>query len=150
MANKTFSAQVSERIRAYERRIELVFKASAQDLVSELNDQITELVYNRPEPEGYKRTGFLRASLVASKEAMPSLIADNPGVDANSDFGDIILEIVGAEIGDTIYLGYTAKYGAFVHYGGGNREPRPWVLMVAQRWQQIVNANVRKAIAAIK
>lgn len=151
MANKTFSAQVSERIRAYERRINLVFKASAQDLVSELNDQLTEMVYNQPYAPGQPtRTGFLRASLVVSKEAMPKLIAENPGGTFNLDTGDIILEIVGSEIGDTLYLGYTANYGAFVHYGARGQPPRPWILLVAQRWQQIVDANVRKALQAIK
>ena len=47
----------------------------------------------------------------------------------------------GAEIGDTLFLGYTANYGAYVHYGAQGRPARPWVDMVAQRWQQIVSAK---------
>ena len=45
-----------------------------------------------------------------------------------------MLVIVDADLGDTIYLGYTANYAAYVHYGARVNAPRPWVTMVAQRW----------------
>lgn len=137
MAN-TFSAVIEGWTKRVKEAEEAVFKEAAQELVKQLNDQITEMVYDTPETPNYRRTGFLRASLMASTEAMPQLIRDNPGVPVNADTGDVILVIAGAELGDTIYLGYTAKYGLFVHRGTSGRAPRPWVDLVAQRWQQIV------------
>lgn len=135
----TFSAVIDGWTKRVKEAEEAVFKEAAQELVKQLNDQITEMVYDAPETPNYRRTGFLRASLVASTEAMPRLIRDNPGVPVNADYGDVILVIAGAELGDTIYLGYTAKYGAMVHGGANGRAPRPWVDLVAQRWPQIVS-----------
>lgn len=140
MAN-TFSAVIEGWTHRVKEAEEAVFKEAAQELVKQLNDQITEMVYDTPETPTYRRTGFLRASLMASTEAMPRLIRDNPGVQVNADAGDVILVIAGADVGDTIYLGYTAKYGAMVHGGANGRAPRPWVDLVAQRWPQIVAAK---------
>lgn len=141
MANQTFAAQIEGWTRRAKEAEEAVFKEAAQELVKQLNDQITEMVYDTPETPNYRRTGFLRASLVASTDAMPQLIRDNPGAPVNTDMGSVILVIAGAELGDTIYLGYTAKYGAMVHGGANGRAPRPWVDLVAQRWIQIVAAK---------
>lgn len=69
---------------------------------------------------------------------MPQMTRANPGTSAPADLGDIVLVIAGAEIGDTIFLGYTSNYAAFVHAGAGSRTPRPWVTMVARRWEMIV------------
>lgn len=148
MAGKTFSAQIAawaERVKEAERA---VFQESAQEIAKQLNDQITEMIYGTPETPNYRRTGFLRASLVASTDAMPQLVKENPGAPVTAEnFGDIVLVIAGAELGDTIYLGYTAAYGLYVHGGvsgygmyghKGYQAPRPWVDIVAQRWQQIV------------
>lgn len=147
MANQTFSAVIEGWTRRVKEAEEAVFKEAAQELVKQLNDQITEMVYDLPETPNYRRTGFLRASLMASTEAMPRLIRDNPGVQVNSEAGDVILVIAGAELGDTIYLGYTAKYGAMVHGGANGRAPRPWVTLVAQRWPQIVAAKAAEVKA---
>lgn len=121
----TFAATVGDWARTVEGAIEVVFKESAQELVLQLNALVPV------------DTGFLRASLRASTTAMPVMALENPGA-FNIDAGEITLVIAGADIGDTIYLGYTANYGAFVHYGANGRPGRPWVDMVAQRWQSIV------------
>lgn len=147
MANQTFAAAVQGWVHRVKEAEEAVFKEACQELVRQLNDQITEMVYDAPETPNYRRTGFLRASLMASTEAMPRLIRDNPGVVVNADAGDVILVIAGAELGDTVYLGYTAKYGALVHSGANGRAPRPWVDLVAQRWQQIVSAKAAEVKA---
>lgn len=34
-----------------------------------------------------------------------------------ADLGDILLGINSADLGDTIYLGYTANYAEFMHFG---------------------------------
>src|SRR5690606_25860276 len=103
-----------------------VFRESAQELVSQLNDLVP------------RDTGFLAASLRASTTAMPVLSLDNPGGTFTVDTGEITLVINGADLGETIFLGYSARYGAYVHYGANGRPGRPWVDMVAQRWPQIV------------
>lgn len=148
MANQSFAAQVGAWCLGVQEAVEAIFKQSAQRLAHELTDEVTRLVYEQPPSPNYpKRTGFLRASLVASTASMPRLSIDNPGASSSIDFGQIELVINGTDIGDTIYLGYTAKYGAYVHAGANGRPPRPWVSLVAQRWQAIVAeeaANVKQ------
>jgi hypothetical protein len=134
-----FAATVGDWCRQVPVAIEVIFKESAQELVSQLDLLLADMVYaGPPAKSGYKRTGFLRASLVASTTAMPELTRENPGVVVPADLTDVILVIAGADLNDTLYLGYTASYAAFVHYGAKGQEPRPWVDLVAQRWQQIV------------
>lgn len=122
----TFEAAVGEWARKVEGAFDVVFKEAAQELVSELNTLVPI------------DTGFLRASLRASTTDMPLLTRENPGGPMPDDMAEIVLVIAGAEAGDTIYLGYTANYAAYVHYGANGRPGRPWVAMVAQRWQSIV------------
>lgn len=130
----TFAAQVGEWVTKVKTAQHLIFQQSVQDLVSELNALVPV------------DTGFLRASLVGSTVAMPSLSRPNPNRNAvyTIDSQQIELVILGTEPGDTIYLGYTANYGAHVHYGANGRAGRPWVEMVAQRWETIVKTNEEK------
>ncbi len=125
----TFAATVGDWAHSVEGALEVIFKESAQELVTQLNVLVPI------------DTGFLRASLRASTASMPVLSLDNPGGAHSIDVGQIELVIMGADIGDTVYLGYTAKYGAHVHYGANGRPGRPWVDMVAQRWASIVAAK---------
>lgn len=148
MANQSFSATIEAWTRKVKDAEKFIFQRAAQRLAHELTDEVTRLVYDQPPAPSYpRRTGFLRASLVASNSQMPRLSIDNPGHDVAMDFGPIELVIQGSDIGDTIYLGYTAKYGAMVASGANGRPPKPWVDLVAQRWQTIVSevaAEVRK------
>lgn len=146
----SFAAVIGKWAKDIPEAIDAVFKNSAQRLTKELQGELQRLVYDAPpSPSGYKRTGFLRASLVASTEAMPQLIRDNPGVEVNTDaMGPVILVINGWEGDQTLYLGYTARYGAMVHSGANGAAPRPWVTLVVQRWQQIVKEEAAKVKAA--
>ena len=127
---ESFSATIEEWVRKVEGAEEAIFKESCQELVSELWTLVP------------KDTGFLGNSLRASTSAMPVMSLANPGGSHLSlDAGQIELVIAGADLGDSIYLGYTANYGAHVHYGANRRPGRPWVTMVAQRWSQIVEAK---------
>lgn len=123
---QSFSAQIEAWAHKVEGAIEAVFRESVQELVSQMQALVPV------------DTGFLKASLRASTSAMPALSLNNPGGTFTPDNGQIELVIMAADVGDTIYLGYTAKYGAYVHYGSGGRPPRPWVDLVAQRWSSIV------------
>ncbi|QAZ45953.1 HK97 gp10 family phage protein [Mesorhizobium sp. Pch-S] len=134
----SFSAQVGAWAAKVDGALEAVFKESAQELVNTMDQLLVDMVYKGPPSPNYNRTGFLRASLMASTTAMPQLTRDNPGVPVPADLGDVILVIAGADLGDTIYLGVTASYGAMVHYGARGQAPRPWVTLAAQRWTAIV------------
>lgn len=124
----TFSATVESWALRVKDAAELIFKESCSELVEQLNALVPV------------DSGFLRASLQASTSEMPRLTRAKP--DGGTVFvpdGTIELVIVGADIGDVLYLGYTANYGLYVAMGANGRAPRPWVDMVAQRWQQIVS-----------
>lgn len=141
----TFSAQVAAWAKKVPEAIEAVLKGSAQDLTREMQAELDRMVYQAPvSPSGYQRTGFLRASLVASTESMPQLVRDNPGLSAEWNESSVVLVINGWDGGGSLYLGYTAKYGLMVHSGAGNAVPRPWVTLVTQRWQQIVEARAQQ------
>lgn len=136
----TFAADVADWALKVEGAVEVIFRESAQELAREMDLLLEQTVYDQPiSSSGYRRTGFLRASLVASPVAMPLMTRDNPGVPVPPDLGDVILVINGAELGGTIYLGYTANYAAFVHYSANGQSGRPWVTMTAQRWEIIVD-----------
>ncbi|KKB09404.1 hypothetical protein VE26_05560 [Devosia chinhatensis] len=141
-----FAATIGDWCRRVPEAIDAVLKNSAQRLAKEIDAELDRQVYQAPpSPSGYKRTGFLRASFVASTSAMPQLIRDNPGAEINADaVGPIVLVINGWDGGGTLYLGYTAKYGAYVHFGAGGAAPRPWVTLAAQRWPQIVREEAAK------
>lgn len=125
----SFAATVGSWANKVDGALEAVFKEAAQELVTQLNQLVP------------RDTGFLAASLMASTTAMPQMTRANPGAAVPADLGDIVLVIAGADLGDTIYLGYTANYAAHVHYGARGNAPRPWVTMVAQRWIAIVEAK---------
>lgn len=142
----SFSATIGKWGQKVPEAIDAVFKNSAQRLMKELNGELTRLVYDAPPaPSGYQRTGFLKASLVASTEEMPQLVKDNPGIGPHPDAaGPVVLVINGWEGDQTLYLGYTAKYGAMVHFGAQGTTPKPWVTLVSQRWAAIVKEEAAK------
>lgn len=147
---QSFSAAVGDWALKAKGAMEDVFKESAQELVSQMDQLLVDMVYRGPPAaSGYKRTGFLRASLMASTESMPQLVRDNPGVSVPADFGDLILVINGSELGGTLYFGYTANYAYHVFAGANGQQPKPWVTLAAQRWPQIVDevsARVRQRL----
>lgn len=132
-----FSAQVGQWVQNVKEAQEAIFRGAAQRLVQELDSQISAMVYSDPATAD-QRTGFLRASLVASKTAMPQAVRDNPGVPVPNDNSEVLLVINTVEPGDQLFLGYTAAYGGYVHYGTSRMPGRPWVDLVAQRWPMIV------------
>ena len=147
---RSFAATVGQWAVKVDGALEVVFKESAQELVSQMDKLLSDMVYDQPSSENYRRTGFLRASLMASREAMPRLYRDNPGASVPPDLQPVILVINSADIGDTIYLGYTANYAAYVHYGAKGATPRPWVTLIAQRWEEIVAAKAKEVKQRLK
>ncbi|WP_299941276.1 hypothetical protein [uncultured Nitratireductor sp.] len=145
---KSFSAQVDERIAAYKKRLTATFRGAAQDLANEVK---------KPKSEGGHMpilTGALRRSLMASTAAMPGI---SDAEDFPNNDGQITLTIAGADIGETIYLGFQAAHARRREYGFNgndslgrtyNEEGNGFVRLTAQRWQEFVDANAAKAIRA--
>jgi hypothetical protein len=134
----TFAATVSDWCHGVEGAVEDIVKESVQELVS---------IVRTPRKQGGRMridTGFLRASLMASTSQMPSINpAANPPADAKPNSvpfnaGPIELVILGSEVGDTIYIGYTAAYAAHREYGANGQEGDAFVRTAAQRWPAIV------------
>lgn len=135
-----FAASVGRWAEEVEGAIEAIFRESVQELVAEVDRLLTQLVYESPPSPNYRRTGFLRSSVRASKSSIP--LANRPqGAPEAAYMAEITVVLAGAEVGETIYVGYTANYAAFVHFGSSSTVGRPWVQMAAQRWPQIVAAK---------
>lgn len=147
----SFGAQVASWVNKVEGASEAILKESAQELAEEADGLLVDLIYRAPvSPSGYRRTGFLRSSLMASTASMPAINPmANPAENGTYTFdgAEISAVIAGAELGRPIYMGYVASYAAFQHYGANGRPGRPWVELAAQRWPQIVEkkANELKA-----
>lgn len=145
MAKLTFSATVRDWAKRIPEAAEAVRNQSAQDVVEDMQTPMAKGGRMRVD------TGFLRASLLGSTSAMPSINASAKPVDGNSytyDFGQIEAVILGADFDDALYFGYTAAYAGFREYGARGQPPDAFVRTAAQKWPQIVNKNtarVRKA-----
>lgn len=130
----SFAAQVNDFVRQTRRRMEAVFRESAQRVVTEMQTPVAQ-GGNMPVD-----TGFLRASLRITKDApLPMGLGrtdDAKTYAFNPTAASLV--IAGAGIGDTLFASYTANYAGFVHYGREGRPGRQWVTMAAQRWPAIV------------
>lgn len=145
----SFSATISGWAEKVPEAIDAVLQGSAQDLMREMQEELDRMVYQAPiSPSGYDRTGFLKASLVASTHEMPRLVRDNPGVPVEWDEAPVVLVINGWDGGGTLYLGYTANYGLMVALGANGAVPKPWVQLVVQRWNAIVERRAAQVKAA--
>lgn len=141
---KSFTAQVGEWAAQTEKRLEAVFRDSAQTVANEMR---------KPKGGGGNmpvKTGNLRRSLLASTASMPGI---RPGV---TNFPDndtqINLVIAGATLGQTIHLGFQAEYARRMEYGFTgkdalgrtyNQAGNGFVRLTAQRWQQIVEQSAK-------
>ena len=136
MAKLSFSAAVANWVEKVEGATEAVFKEASQAIVEEMQT---------PTAEGGRLridTGFLRASLMASTSAMPPIVKGKKPADGQSydfDFGPIEAVIAGADIGDTLYFGYTAEYAGFREYGANGQAGDGFVRLAAQRWPTTVD-----------
>ena len=143
MATLNFAAQIEDWARRVEGATEAIFKEAAQELADQVDQTLVQMVYGAPvSPSGYRRTGFLRSSLMASTTSMPVInAAANPAGEGSYTYNgeEIAAVIAGAELGGPpIFMGYVAAYSGMVHAGVNGRPPRPWVTLAAQRWDSIV------------
>lgn len=135
-----FSAQVSAWVRETDQRIEAVFRESSQRVISDMQQRTPV------------DTGFARASVLVSTSAMPSIdpAKKGDGKPHSADATQISLAIAGAEIGETIYAGYTAAYARALEYGHSKQAPNGMVRLAAQRWPQIVAEVSAEAEARVR
>lgn len=126
----TFSAQVSQWVSDLEEVHLDIFRESAKRVIE---DMLTPRAVGGAMPVV---TGFLRSSLQASTSEMPTLQADAKPVEGATytPDGTVNLVIAGAELGETIYAGFTAVYARRVNYETGYL----FVELSAQKWQAIV------------
>lgn len=145
MPQGSFGAQVGKWAAQTEQRMTAVFRDAAQTVANEVTTP-TGSGGNMPVV-----TGNLRRSLMASTTAMPTLKSDEEEFSGND--GQITLVIAGANIGETIYLGFQAVYARRIEYGfkGTDSLGRVYdqsgagfVRLTAQRWPKIVAASARK------
>ncbi len=121
----TFTAQIKAFADRTQEKIEAVVKQSAQEVFS---------IAQTPKAQGGRMpvdTGFLRNSLIASLNG--STVGG--GADA------YVLAVAGAELGDTIFAGWTANYARFMEYGTSKTPANFYMLSAAQQWQAIVARN---------
>lgn len=136
----TFTVQMQAFADLTKAKLELVFKASAQD-VFEIAQRPKALGGNIPVD-----TGFLRNSFVSGLNGSTAL----SGPDA------FVAAIASAELGDAVFGGWTAAYARRMEYGFTGTDSRGrtynqagnhFALNAVQQWQQIVARNAEKARA---
>lgn len=136
MANDSFSATVGQWAEDVEGAVEAIFRRSV--VVLERTAQLDRGAGGRLRVD----TGFLRASLMASTSQMPAINpAARPAEGQTYPYTGAEIEavIASAEIGQTIYLGYTASYAAHREYGARGQAPDAFVRTAAQQWPTIVS-----------
>lgn len=140
MANgQQFSAKVSDWVAQSQRRLEAVFRASVQEVVSRAQQRIPI------------DTGFAKASVRASLSKMPSVTGETPqeGKRYSYDSSGITLVIKNAKLGDVIYIGWTANYAIFLEYGHSQQAPTGFLGVTALEWPRIVSEQSAKLKARV-
>lgn len=130
-----FAAQVSDWVKNSKIAAEAIFHESAQRVIQEMQTTRAE-GGNMPVD-----TGFLRASLIASNDAMPVIRSDaKPAAGSSYSYnaGPVALTINNTSLGGRIYAGFVAAYARFVNYGTSKTPARLFVELAAQRWPEIV------------
>jgi hypothetical protein len=124
-----FSAQVSDWVKQTERRMTAVFREATQRVVSTAQRRIPV------------DTGFARASIRGSLSAMPAIdpsFKGTKGASYGDTSGQVTLVIADANIGQTIYVGWTANYVEFLENGHSQQAPSGFVRLAAMEWPRIV------------
>lgn len=139
----TFSASVAAWVKKSKRRMDAVAAGSAQDVARGATTPVAKGGNMRV------KTGFLRASFMASTTQMPQINpyarppADAPDNSYSPTEDDVALVIAAWNAGrETLYMGFTASYARPREYKDG------FVRLEAQKWQETVDRNVAKAIRA--
>lgn len=135
-----FLADVTEWSDKALRNVDLVLKASAQDVGELMQVRQPSVTETGSFVEGKVPvdTGFLVGSLVASVnggEVARGVKNDGLAMEA---------AVAGFEGGDTLEIAYTADYARQVEYGNGSMPGRFFVRSAVAKWEAIVAANAAR------
>jgi hypothetical protein len=146
MANLTFSATIAAFAEKVPGAVQAVRNEAVQDVVEEM------LTLQSAGGRMRHDTGFLWASGLASTTAMPTIKANATPVDGKTytpDFGTIEAVIIGADLDDTIYFGFTAAYAGHREYGARGQPPDAFVRSAVQNWQPTVTRKAAELKARL-
>ena len=132
MAGDKFAAQVARFVTRSKRTATAVFRESTERLIDQAQTPVGAGGRMRVD------TGFLRASGQASLSGLPT--GPSRREEGNGDF-NYSMVIAGAELGGTIWFGWTAEYARIREYHDG------FMRGAAQNWQAIVTQVAREAKA---
>lgn len=138
--NLNFAAQVDDWVKATDLRMLAVFRESAQ--------RVASIAANGVPVD----TGFARASVRASLEEMPQIVTGSKGEEGQTypaDFGQITTVIANAQLGQTVYVGWTASYVLALEYGHSKQAPAGFVRLAAAQWQTVVSEVTQEAKARV-
>jgi hypothetical protein len=162
---KDFAATVDEWTMKAKGGVENVFKQSVQDVIEKMQTPGWSVGSTRAaiNSGGKKKqtvvsgnskggnlpvdTGFLRSSLRVTLGSPASGLIDRPeGNDYTwAEERSYTMTIGGADITQSIYAVYLAKYARHVEYGTNSTPARGFRRLAVQQWPQIVAANIEKA-----
>lgn len=142
-------AQVDEWGKAKKERLLAIFRESTQRVASIAANGVPI------------KTGFARASVRASKSEMPPIDKGFSGkkgetYNATASFDEVTTVIASAQLGETVYVGWTAAYARRLEYGFTgkdslgryfNQPPRSFVRLAALQWPKIVAEVTQEAKA---
>lgn len=136
---ENFFADVDAWTRKSEALMLLVFQESAQRLLEKVQT---------PEAKGGNMpvmTGFLRSSMVVTLNTPHVGFRERSNAQTYTyDLNQYAMAFSNAELGDTIYASFSARYAIFLEYGTTKIRPRSFVRTAAQQWPQIVNGVIRE------
>lgn len=139
--NLDLGAQLDAWTKQTSARMMAVYKGSVQELISRAQSRIPV------------DTGFARASIRGSLEAMPLIDAGahgKPGENYPADWSQIFLLINSVQPGQTIYVGWTANYVIYLEWGHSNQAPNGFIGITALEWNEIVAGEIEKAKASVE
>lgn len=130
---KSFASQVGEFVAKSDARMTAVFQKSVQDLVEEAQTDYRS-GGNIP-----RDTGFLISTGNAAINRLPTGESKKPpGIEKfNWDADASLVVINNAQLGETVYFGWSAEYAQYMESRFG------FMRLAIQNWQQIVRKNAQ-------
>lgn len=131
-----FAATVDAWAAKSQRRMEAVWKQATQKTVSIAQSRVPV------------DTGYARASVRASTSAMPPIEKGSYGQRGQSysyDAGEIVAVIASAQLGGTLFIGWTASYIGLLESGYSQQAPSGFLRLAAMEWPNTVSETVAEA-----
>lgn len=144
-----FAASVADWVNEVEGAAEAIFKESVQELVATAQSRVPI------------DTGYMKNSLLGSTAMMPPINPEAAPAKGSSHpytGGEITAVINGLDLGETVWLGYTAVYSLRLEYGFNgvdslgrvyNQQPIGFVRLAAQDWVNIVQRQSQRLSATL-